>query len=124
MANLRRHSTAELRPTEGGSIDEPIAEADDCFDLASRRAELRAEAADMHVDRSRFDQALVAPDALEQPIARHDAILVLDEIPQQLEFPSREAHRRALDLDRDRVEIGDQPRPPIAAATTLAAVGA
>ena len=56
-------------------------------------AELAAQAADVHVDRSRFDQAVVAPHAFEQTIARDHAVAVLDEIAEQLEFASRQPDR-------------------------------
>ena len=50
-------------------LDEAIAEAHDGLDLAAGRAELGPEPADMDVDRPCLDELLVAPDALEQPIA-------------------------------------------------------
>src|SRR5712671_8223219 len=56
-----------------GSIDEPVAEADDGLDLPAGRPELGAQAADVHVHGSRLHEPLVAPYALEQPIARDDA---------------------------------------------------
>jgi hypothetical protein len=72
-----------------------------------------------------LDEALVAPDALEQPIARDDAVLVLHEIAEQLELAARQADRRAIDGNRDRLEVGDEPVAAIAAAgAPLAAVGA
>ena len=51
------------------SVDEPIAEADDGLDLPAGLAELAAQPADVHVHRARLDQAIVAPHALEQPVA-------------------------------------------------------
>ena len=50
-------------------LHEPIAQPDDGFDLAAGRAELRPEPADVHVHGSGFDELLVAPHPLEQPIA-------------------------------------------------------
>ena len=50
-------------------FDESIAEADDGLDLAASDPELATEPADVHVDRSRFNHAVVAPDPLQQTIA-------------------------------------------------------
>ena len=50
-------------------LDEAIAETDRGFDLSAGRAELRAKASDVDVDRSRLDQPIVAPHPLEQPLA-------------------------------------------------------
>ena len=80
-ARAVRAETSQLQESgwrgDRSSVDEPIAEADDRLDLAARRAELAAQAADVHVDRSRFHLPVVAPDPLEQPVARHDPVLVL-----------------------------------------------
>src|SRR6185369_17956860 len=51
----------------------------------------------------------VAPDALEETVARDDAVLVLDQILQQLELAARQAYRRAIDGNGDGVEIGAEP---------------
>ena len=51
------------------SIDESVPETDHGLDLAAGGAEFGAQATDVHINRARFDEALVAPDALEQPIA-------------------------------------------------------
>src|SRR5687768_18560284 len=50
-------------------LDEAITETDNRFDLASRRLQLSAQAADVHVHRAGLDRAFVAPDPLEQAIA-------------------------------------------------------
>ena len=73
-------------------VHEPISQADDRFDLPTRDAEFAAQAADVHVHRARFDRPIVAPDPLEQPIAGHDAILVLDQVLKQLEFAACQPH--------------------------------
>src|SRR5207302_3326171 len=92
------------------SVDESIPQADDCLDLSSRGSELAAKPPHVHVDRSRFDQASVAPDAFEQPIARNDAVLVLRQIPQQLELAPRQPQSTTVDRDRYTLEIGDDVR--------------
>jgi hypothetical protein len=50
-------------------LDEPVAEADNRFDLVGGGAKLPSQASDMHVYRARFHDVLVPPDALEQPVA-------------------------------------------------------
>ena len=70
----------------------------------------------MHVDRSCFDQPVVAPDALQQPVARHDAVLVLHQIPQQLELAARQAHRRAVHRDATASKSARQVLAAIARA--------
>src|SRR5262252_2155954 len=91
-----------------GSIDEPVPQPDHCLDLPRRFAELASEPADVDVDGPRFDRPVVAPDALEQTVARHDAVLVLHQIPEQLELASRQANGIAVDGDGHRFEIGDE----------------
>ena len=53
-------------------------------------------------------EAVVAPDALEQPVARQHAVPVLDEIPQQLELAAGEPDGSPSTAIDDRVEIGDE----------------
>ena len=60
-------------------LHEAVAQTDHGLDLLAGGAELGAQPADVDVDRSRLDEAVVAPDALEQAVARQDAIAVLDE---------------------------------------------
>jgi hypothetical protein len=50
-------------------LDKPITHADDGFDVAAGVTQLSTQAADVHVDRSRFDLPFEPPDTLEQPIA-------------------------------------------------------
>ena len=73
------------------------------------RPELGAQAADMYVDRSRFDEAVVAPDALEQTVARDHSVLVLHEKPQQLELAPRQPDSDPVNRYGDGVEIRRQP---------------
>ena len=80
----------------------PITQPHDSFDLLARRAKLGAQPADMDVDRSRFDEPVVAPHALEQAIAREHAVAVLDEETEQLELAARQPDRHAVDGDRRR----------------------
>ena len=91
-----------------GSVDEPVAEADDGLDLRPGGAELRAQPSHVHVDRSRLDEAIVAPHAFQQPIARQDAVPVFHEKLQQLELTSRQADGLPVDRDGDRVEVRTQ----------------
>src|SRR5262245_61289457 len=93
----------------GKSIDEAIPQTDHRLDLAARGFQLAAQAPDVHVDGACLDQPFVAPDPLEEPIARDHAILVLNQILQQLELAARQTYRRAIDGDGDGVEIGAEP---------------
>ena len=86
-------------------FDEPVAHADDGLDLAAGRAELAAQAADVHIDRSRLDLAVESPHALEQPVARQHAVAVFDEETQQLEFALGQPDWRAGHAHRDGIEI-------------------
>src|SRR5438105_2570141 len=85
---------------------EPVTEADNRFDLLADHAELATQASDVDVHRTCFDEAIVAPDTLEETIPRQHAIAVLDEIPKQLEFAPRQAYRFTVDAHRHGVEIG------------------
>src|SRR5262249_45113328 len=87
---------------------EAVAQADYRFNLLSRRAELRTQAPHVHIHRPRFDEAVVSPRPLEQPVAREDAIPVFDEETEELELAPRQFHRLRVDRHGDRVEIGDQ----------------
>src|SRR5215203_409903 len=84
----------------GGSVDESIAETHHRLDLVAGGAELGAQPADVDVDRPRLDEAVVAPDTFEQPIARQHPVLVLDEKAEQFEFPPRQLHRLTVDRHR------------------------
>src|SRR5262245_6664134 len=95
------------------SIDEPVPQADNRLDLPSGVSELSAKAADVDIDRARFDHPFVAPDTLQQPVPRHDAILVLHQIPEQFELAPRQPDRIAVDADRHRVEVRQQMIAPI-----------
>ena len=69
----------------------------------------------MDVDRARLDQSLVAPHTLQQAVARDDAVLVLNEVAEELELAPREADRGAIHRDGDRLEIGHQAFAAVAA---------
>ena len=88
-------------------LDEAIAETDRGLDLPAGRSELGAQPSDVDVDRSRLDQPIVAPHALEQPLARQHAVAVLDQALQQLELAPRQADAGAVDGDGHGVEVGD-----------------
>src|SRR5580692_11132642 len=81
---------------EWRSIDEPVAQPDDGLDLAAGGAQLAPEAPDVDVDGARLDQALVAPDPLQQPVARHHPVLVLHQVLEELEFAAGEPHSGAV----------------------------
>ena len=103
-----------------GLFDEPVAHADDRLDLPAGMAELAAQPADVHVDRSGFDLAVEPPDALEQPVAREHAVAVLDEEAQQLELALGQPDGRAGHAHRHGVEI-DRQRPALIAEILLGA---
>src|SRR5438046_2341528 len=94
-------------------VYKPIPEADNGLDLRAGVAKLRAQAADMHVDRACFDEPVVTPHALQQAVARYHAVLVLNEIVQQLELAAGEAHRLSVDSNRNGVEIGGEMRAAV-----------
>ena len=84
--------SAQLSSELRHSLDEAISQAHHGFDLLARRAELGAQPSDVDVDRTRLDDAVVAPHALEQSIAREHAIAVLDEVAEQLELSTRQSN--------------------------------
>src|ERR1051325_2671406 len=108
--------------TASESCNKPIAEADDGLDLLAGGAQLSAQAPDVHVHRAGLDGLVVAPHAFEQPIARQHAVLVGDEIPQQLELTPREPHRLAVDVHGDGVEVRDDMFAAVHRRDALAAV--
>src|ERR1044071_362070 len=55
-------------------------------------AELAAELAHVDVDRARVAGERVAPDALEQLVARQDETLVVEQLPEQVELLGRQLH--------------------------------
>jgi hypothetical protein len=79
VATMGPGLAADHGPVGVRLLDEPIPQSDDGLDLVAGRAQLGAQASDVDVHRSRFDQPVVAPDAFEQPVARQDAALVLDQ---------------------------------------------
>ena len=89
-------------------LHEAVPQPHHSFNLAPGDSEFSTETADVHIDRSGFDQAVVPPDALEQAIARQHAIAVLDQVTQQLELAPCQANRRAIDADRYGIEVGEQ----------------
>src|SRR5690606_36662882 len=94
------------RSAFAGRLDEAITETDDGLDLPARGAELAAEASDVDVHATCLDEAVVAPDTLEQAIAREDAVPVLHQVAEQLELPPREPHGLAIHGHRHSLEIG------------------
>src|SRR6185369_5130050 len=58
-----------------------------------------AEPPDMHVDRSRIDENVAAPDAVEKLVARQHAIGVLHQKAQKLKLLQREPRRLAPNDD-------------------------
>src|ERR1700749_1730468 len=56
-----------------GTADEAVADADDRLDGVAALAELRAQAAYVHVERARVAVVLLAPNFVQQLLARGDA---------------------------------------------------
>ena len=100
----------KIRSERARLFHEPVAEPDDGFDLRAGGAKLRAQAADVDIDRPRFDEAVVSPHPFEQAVPREHAVAVLDEKLQQLELAAGQSHGRAVDRNRHRVEVGRQVR--------------
>src|SRR5438477_245576 len=113
-----RHRSSPLPPIlrlSGLAVHESIAEAHDRLDLASGRPELAPQPADMDVNGAGLYQPVVSPDPFEQTIPRDDAVLVLHEVLEKLEFAPCQPDRRAIDDDRHGIEIGDEVCVAIAA---------
>ena len=103
-----------VREEDGRNVqlfDEAIAESHYGFDLLPGVSELRPESPHVDIDGTCFDQPIVAPDALEEPVARNHAIPILDQIAQQLELSSRQPHRSVVDFDAHRLEIRREVSP-------------
>jgi hypothetical protein len=80
-------------------VDEPVAKPDDRFDLVGGGAEFSAQAADVHIDRTRLDDVFVSPHAFEEPVARQHAVPVLHQLAKQLEFTPRQLDGSLIDQD-------------------------
>src|SRR5215211_9107817 len=75
-------------------------------------AELRAEPADVDVDRPRAAVEVVPPDLPEQRRPGEDPAPAFGEVPQQLELLERQIQRRALDAHPIRAGVErDRPEP-------------
>src|ERR1700686_2335414 len=70
----------------------PVAKPAHGFDYVAGFAEFFAKTTHMGIYRARVDHALVAPDIVEQTIARLDATASLHQRAQKLEFDAGEIH--------------------------------
>ncbi len=59
-------------------LDESVTGADDGFDAAAAIAEFLAQAANVNVERSRVAEIAIAPNVVEQILARRDASGAVD----------------------------------------------
>src|SRR5712691_6846273 len=69
------------------------------------KLELRAQARDVHAEVMRLVVVLASPDALEEPLARHDAARVRGELVQQRELRGRERDRAPVHGDAMAREV-------------------
>src|SRR5262249_53683681 len=114
-------------PPASARIDELVPGAVDGQDvarLAAAVADLGPQLRDVRVDRARGRVALVAPDVLEQLLARDGVTLALDEVAQQLELARREVERLAALLRPVGLEVQLDVREPVAGQALLAALRA
>ncbi len=101
LAVLDRHRAGEL-------ADELIAEPVDRQDklgVVRVGLELLAQPGHMHIDGAGRDQRIVAPDVVEQHIARERDAAVLDEVAQQPELKRRELDRLPVAADLGAAEV-------------------
>src|SRR5204862_5880072 len=75
-----------------------VADAPNSHDRG-RLAELPPQLADVHVDRAGVAREGVAPDPLEQLIAREHEAAVVEQLPKQVELLRRELDLLVADLD-------------------------
>src|SRR5215510_3715870 len=67
-------------------VDELVADPPDRLDRRLRPAQALTQGADVDVDRARVDLVLVAPDAMQQRVAREDRAGALDESSEEVEL--------------------------------------
>src|SRR6266542_3171178 len=75
-------------------------------------AELAAQLANVHVDRARVAGERVAPDALEQLVARQHQPAVVEQLPEQVELLRRELHFLVADAYLAATCVDDQIAVP------------
>src|SRR5262245_65847278 len=63
---------------------------DDELGMSGHALQLLAQRGDVHIDRAALGQCLVAPDLVQQLVAREQSAAMLDEIRQELELHPRE----------------------------------
>src|SRR3712207_4225020 len=81
-------------------VDDAVADVADRLDEGVATVlELAAQAADVHVDGAGAAEVVVAPDALEQRLAREHLVRVLDEEAEQLVLLERQLDGAAGDRD-------------------------
>src|SRR5207237_4178587 len=85
-------------------------------DDGRRVAELASELADVDVDRARVPGEGVAPDSLEQLVAREDEAAVVEQLPEQVELLRRELDLLLADARLTAAGVDEQ----VAVANLLA----
>src|ERR1051326_3684042 len=111
----RLFTTGEKIYVESSSGDEFVAQSRHGHDhgrLLGIFFQLLAEATHVHVDRAREGVFTVAPDLLQQDLARESCAGILREVAQQAEFARGERndfavakHRRPFEVDPKRPEL-------------------
>src|SRR5919197_4123237 len=77
-----------------------------------RLAELAAELAHVHVDGPRVAREGVAPDALQELVAREDESAVVEELPEQVELLGRELDLLVSDPNLAPTRVDQQVAVP------------
>src|SRR5688572_7970228 len=101
-----RGVTSVLRTIRG--IPEPVAHAAHGFDRrggGARGDELRAQAGEVHIDGARLDEAVTAPDEIEQLLATEHAAGRPDEGGEELELLARQLDGPALHADFEALAV-------------------
>src|SRR5207249_1767215 len=89
------------------TVEEAVADATDRVD-EGRTPELLAQLGDVHVDGARSTGERESPDAIEEPVTRHDVAGVARELCEQLELERPQCERRACECRATRSEINPQ----------------
>src|SRR4029077_20773402 len=111
----RKSATSRVLRDRRGIVGNLVADTPNGHDRA-RVADLAPELAHVHVDRARIAGERVAPDALEQLVARQHEPAVVEQLPEQVEFLGGELHGRAVHEQLAPARIDrDQPvrAPPL-----------
>src|SRR3954453_17444125 len=109
-AKLIAAKAAQLSSTQYLRSVEAVTDIPDRLDHAL--AQLRAQPTNAHLDSVRARVEGVAPDLVEQLLARADLVAVPDEGVEQQELASRKRHHPVTDVGRTLPEVEHEPARP------------